>query len=214
MNLFRILGDLSHLVSVLILLNAIIKARSISGISFKTQLLYSIVFMTRYIDLFFRYVSLYNTLMKVFFIGSSNYILYLMIFKHNYLKSQQPTFDEFKIEYLLIGSAITSLIFNYGYNFTEILWSFSIWLESVAIFPQLFMLQRTGEAELLTTHYIFALGIYRALYIPNWLWRYYMENHFDSIAVIAGIIQTLIYSDFFYIYYKKVIKGMNFKIPV
>ena len=84
------------------------------------------------------------------------------------------------------------------------LWAFSIWLESVAILPQLFMLQRTGEAETITTHYLFALGAYRALYIPNWLYRYFSaEKYFDPIAVVAGIIQTILYSDFFYIYYTK-----------
>lgn len=51
------------------------------------------------------------------------------------------------------------------------MWSFSIFLESVAILPQLFMLQRTGEAETITTHYLAALGVYRALYIPNWIYR-------------------------------------------
>jgi hypothetical protein len=34
------------------------------------------------------------------------------------------------------------------------------------------MLQRTGEAETITTHYLAALGAYRALYIPNWIFRY------------------------------------------
>lgn len=53
----------------------------------------------------------------------------------------------------------------------EILWAFSIYLEAVGILPQLFMLQRTGEAENITTHYLFALGAYRALYIPNWVYR-------------------------------------------
>ena len=83
------------------------------------------------------------------------------------------------------------------------LWAFSIWLESVAILPQLFMLQRTGEAETITTHYLFALGIYRALYIPNWIWRYFTESWFDTIPVIAGVIQTVLYADFFWIYYTK-----------
>jgi hypothetical protein len=87
----------------------------------------------------------------------------------------------------------------------QILWAFSIWLESVAILPQLFMLQRTGEAETITTHYLFALGAYRALYIPNWVYRYMFDSpaFYDPIAVIAGIIQTILYSDFFYIYYTK-----------
>ena len=83
------------------------------------------------------------------------------------------------------------------------LWAFSIWLESVAILPQLFMLQRTGEAETITTHYLFALGAYRALYIPNWMYRYFTEGHFDAHSVFAGIIQTILYSDFFWIYYTK-----------
>jgi len=53
----------------------------------------------------------------------------------------------------------------------EILWAFSIYLEAVGILPQLFMLSRTGEAENITTHYLFALGAYRALYVPNWVYR-------------------------------------------
>ena len=31
------------------------------------------------------------------------------------------------------------------------MWAFSIYLEAVAILPQLFILQRTGEAETITT---------------------------------------------------------------
>ena len=75
------------------------------------------------------------------------------------------------LPYLLGPSAVLALIFNYGYTVSEVLWSFSIFLESLAILPQLFMLQRTGEAETITTHYLFALGAYRALYIPNWIYR-------------------------------------------
>ena len=68
------------------------------------------------------------------------------------------------------------------------------------------MLQRTGEAETITTHYLFALGIYRALYIFNWIWRYFTDlpgHHLEPVAVLAGIVQTILYSDFFYIYYTK-----------
>lgn len=65
------------------------------------------------------------------------------------------------------------------------------------------MLQRTGEAETITTHYLFALGAYRAFYIPNWAYRYWSEKHSDPIAVVAGILQTILYSDFFWIYYTR-----------
>lgn len=79
MNIFRFLGDLSHLASIFILLHKIQQSRSCRGISFKTQGLYLVVFLTRYVDLLTGpYVSVYNTLMKLFFIGSTGYTLYLM----------------------------------------------------------------------------------------------------------------------------------------
>lgn len=215
MNLFRILADLSHLLSIFILLHTIETKKSVSGILFKTQVLYSVVFICRYLDLFFSYILLYNTLMKIFFIALLCYIVYLMVNKFHVLTNQQPSNDGFPVQYLVAGAAVMALIFTHLYHPVELLWSFSLWLESVAIFPQLFMLQKTGEADALTAHYIFALGLYRALYIPNWFWRYYVEhNKLDKIALAAGIIQTLVYSDFFYIYYQKVIRALKAELPV
>lgn len=85
----------------------------------------------------------------------------------------------------------------------QILWTFSIYLESVAIMPQLYMISKTGEAESITSHYLFALGLYRALYIANWVWRFYMEDFYDWIAIVAGCVQTALYCDFFYLYITK-----------
>jgi len=57
-----------------------------TGISFKTQALYVTVFITRYLDLFFpSQLSLYNIVMKVFFIGSSVYTLFLMKVRFRYV---------------------------------------------------------------------------------------------------------------------------------
>jgi len=211
MNLFRLLGDLSHLASIFILLHKITTTRSCRGLSFKTQALYAGVFITRYLDLIYRWVSLYNFFMKIFFIGSSVYILYLM--KVQFRPTHDPAIDTFRYEYLLGPCLVFSLIFNYHFTPTEILWSFSIFLESVAILPQLFMLQRTGEAETITTHYLAALGAYRALYIPNWIYRYYTEGVIDPIAVTAGLVQTGLYLDFFYVYFTRVLQGQRFELP-
>ncbi|EIW80520.1 ER lumen protein retaining receptor [Coniophora puteana RWD-64-598 SS2] len=211
MNLFRLLGDLSHLASIFILIHKIQTTRSCRGISFQTQALYVTVFVARYIDLFFRWISLYNFFMKIFFIASSVYILYLM--KYRYRPTHDPSIDTFKVEYLVGPAVVLSLIFNYKFEFTEILWTFSIYLEAVAILPQLFMLQRTGEAETITTHYLAALGAYRALYIPNWIYRYFTEDVVDPIAIVAGLVQTGLYLDFFYVYFTKVLQGQKFELP-
>ncbi|RSL64283.1 hypothetical protein CEP54_004785 [Fusarium duplospermum] len=202
LNVFRIAADFSHLGSIFILLHKMVQLNSCSGISFKSQALYMFVYVTRYLDIFST-DSIYNFVFKLLFLGSQGYIIYLMT--NAYKPTNDPNVDTFRVQYLLAGAAVLAIAFPYYYTFSEILWAFSIWLEA-----------RTGEAETITTHYLFALGSYRALYIPNWIYRYFSEpNHkVDYIAIIAGIIQTVLYSDFFYIYYTKVMKGKKFKLPV
>jgi len=211
MNLFRLVGDLAHLASIFILLHRMQVSRSCRGISFKTQALYATVFITRYLDLFTSWVSLYNFIMKIFFIGSSCYILFLM--RTKFRPTNDPAIDTFKVEYLAGPAFVAALIFHYKFTLMEILWSFSIFLEAVAILPQLFMLQRTGEADTIDTHYLAALGAYRALYIPNWIYRYWSDGSVDPIAVTAGLVQTGLYLDFFYVYFTRVLQGQKFELP-
>ncbi|KAK7816336.1 hypothetical protein U0070_020851 [Myodes glareolus] len=74
---------------------------------------------------------------------------------------------------------------NHDVSPLEFLWTFSIYPESVAILPQLFMISKTGEVETITTHYLFFLGLFCALYLVHWNWRFCVEGFFDLIAVVA-----------------------------
>ncbi|KAL2911821.1 endoplasmic reticulum retention protein [Polyrhizophydium stewartii] len=214
MNIFQIAADLLHLGSILILLLKIYTTRSAAGISFKTQLLYSIVFLTRYEDLFMlHFKSIYLTVMKLFFITTSVLVLYLM--KVRFKASWDPALDTFRIEFLLIPCLVLAVLVHPAGNiYVEIPWAFSIFLEAVASLPQLFQLSRTGEAETITAHYMFALGGYRFLYIFNWAYKYMTDpNWHDWISVAAGVVQTIIYIDFFYVYFTKVMRGKKFRLP-
>ncbi|KAI1291832.1 ER lumen protein-retaining receptor [Halotydeus destructor] len=211
MNIFRLLGDVAHLVAIIILLLKIWKTRSCSGISGKSQILFTVVYVSRYLDLFTNFISLYNSVMKIVFIGASGATLYLIYakFKATYDRNH----DTFRIEFLLLPVALLSLIVNHEFTIFEVLWTFSIYLEAVAILPQLFLVSKTGEAETITSHYLFALGSYRALYLLNWVYRYYSEGFYDLIAIVAGVVQTVLYCDFFYLYVTRVIKGRSLKLP-
>lgn len=211
MNIFRLAGDLSHLLAIIILLIKIWKTRSCAGISGKSQILFAIVYLTRYLDLFTTFISFYNTFMKMIFLVSSFGTLYLMYLK--FRATYDHNHDSFRIEFLLVPCAILALLINHDFSVMEVLWTFSIYLESVAILPQLFLVSKTGEAESITSHYLFALGSYRALYILNWIYRYVVESHYDLIAIFAGIIQTILYCDFFYLYITKVLKGKKLQLP-
>lgn len=211
MNIFRLIGDLSHLAAIIILLLKIWKSRSCAGLSGKSQIMFAMVYTTRYLDLFTTFVSLYNSVMKVIFVVSSYVTVYLMYSK--FKATYDGNHDTFRVEFLVTPVAGLAVLINHELSFLEILWTFSIYLESVAILPQLFMISKTGEAETITSHYLFALGIYRALYILNWVYRYYTESFFDLIAVVAGCVQTVLYCDFFYLYITKVWKGKRLTIP-
>jgi len=91
----------------------------------------------------------------------------------------------------------------------QYLWEISIYLEAVAIVPQLIVLQRYREVENLTGHYVFLLGAYRALYIVNWVYRSYHETYYKHnwVVYICGIIQTCLYVDFFYYYVQRCVRG-------
>ncbi|ELU09888.1 hypothetical protein CAPTEDRAFT_160167 [Capitella teleta] len=211
MNVFRLTGDIAHLLAIILLLMKIWKTRSCAGVSGKSQMMFALVFTTRYLDLITNFISLYNTTMKMIFIASSYGTLYLMFLK--FRATYDSNHDTFRMEFLVVPVAGLSFLVNHDFSPLEILWTFSIYLESVAILPQLFMISKTGEAETITSHYLFALGSYRALYILNWVYRFYFEGFFDLIAVVAGCVQTVLYCDFFYLYITKVWKGKKLTLP-
>ncbi|MBZ3872487.1 ER lumen protein-retaining receptor 3 [Sciurus carolinensis] len=201
MNVFRILGDLSHLLAMILLLGKIWRSKCCTGISGKSQILFALVFTTRYLDLFTNFISIYNTVMKVVFLLCAYVTVYMIYGK--FRKTFDIENDTFRLEFLLVPVIGLSFLENYSFTPLEILWTFSIYLESVAILPQLFMISKTGEAETITTHYLFFLGLYRALYLANWIRRYQTENFYDQIAVVSGVVQTIFYCDFFYLYVTK-----------
>ncbi|XP_015519583.1 ER lumen protein-retaining receptor [Neodiprion pinetum] len=211
MNIFRLLGDLSHLLAIIVLLLKIWKTRSCAGISGKSQILFAIVYTSRYLDLVTTYISAYNTFMKLIFVVAAYATVYLMYIK--FKATYDHNHDTFRMEFLVIPSLILALLINHELTVLEVLWTFSIYLESVAILPQLFLVSKTGEAESITSHYLFALGSYRGLYLLNWVYRYYAEDHYDLIAIVAGLVQTVLYCDFFYLYITKVLKGKKLQLP-
>ena len=116
--------------------------KSCSGISFKSQALYWIVYITRYLgesaasaesdylrvqrlisagtDIFWTLTTgtVYNTTFKLLFIAASSYTLYLML--NDYKPTHDPNLDTFRVQYLFSGSAILAILFPYHYQITEV----------------------------------------------------------------------------------------------
>ncbi|KNH03668.1 ER lumen retaining receptor protein [Perkinsela sp. CCAP 1560/4] len=207
MNGFRLIGDMLHLLAIFILLTKMIRFRTAAGISLKTQFLYAVVFTARYTDLFTSFVSYYNSLMKIVYILTSYHICYLMHCRFPWNVTYDKSSDSFGLKYPIIGCFVLALMFHRHarHEWQEILWTFSEYLEAIAIIPQIYMLENTEKYEALTSHYIFALGAYRVFYVLNWVYRYFAQGYVSVVSWIAGGIQTALYVDFFYQYMRQVV---------
>lgn len=211
MNVFRFSADMMHLLSIFLLLFKITKSKTVEGISLKTQELYLLVFVTRYLDLIFYSHSfspldIYNSIMKIVFISASAAVIYYFRMKEPWKTTYRANEDSYlHIRFAIAPCAVLALIINSEFTIIEILWTFSIYLEAIAILPQLILIQRYGNVENLTANFIFTLGAYRALYVINWVDRWLSEENYLSskihwITWLSGLVQTALYCDFFYYY--------------
>eukprot|EP00979_Chaetoceros_neogracilis_P007933 scaffold1725_cov267-Chaetoceros_neogracile.AAC.8 len=221
MNMFRLAGDMSHVFSIIVLLLRLRVVKNAAGISVRTQELFLLVFVTRYLDLFTTFYSIYNSCMKILYIFTTALVIYTIKIKEPIASTYDKAQDSFLHWKFAVAPAVVVAIIthlfqtSFAINPMDLLWTFSIYLESIAILPQLIVLQRYREVENLTGNYVFFMGSYRFLYILNWIYRSYHEPYYQHHYVVyfCGVLQTLLYVDFFYYYVKSKAKGGKFTLP-
>lgn len=114
-NIFRMAGDLLHVAAILLLWQKIHKTRSCAGLSLKSQLLFFIVYVARYLDLFifvFHRIDLkhlYNFAMKCLFIGSQAAVLYYMWYR--YRPTYNAKLDTVRMEYIVLPCLLLAFFF-------------------------------------------------------------------------------------------------------
>ena len=123
MNVFRIIGDLSHYAAIITIFLKIVTSQSCKGVSGKTQILYLLVFTFRYIDILFNFISWYNTIIKIMLILSSVTNIYLVLVR--YKATISSDLDSVRIEFLILAAALLALIINHEFSLLEIAWTFS-----------------------------------------------------------------------------------------
>ncbi|GAA5879962.1 hypothetical protein JCM16303_004415 [Sporobolomyces ruberrimus] len=215
-NVFRFLGDVSHLFAVSFLIYKIHSQRSVRGLSFTSQLLYLMVYATRYFDTLWYTTGTYNTAGKIAWFGAlenenpkSSFVpadLLRCLMSLSQISTHDIGLDSIRIEHLAGPCLVLAFFFNYILSPTEVLWSFSIYLEAVAILPQMFLshkLRDEGTSEDTFVSYLSAMGIYRALYLLNWAPRWTREDYLDPIALCGGLVQTGLYIRFFALYFSR-----------
>ncbi|ONM19336.1 ER lumen protein retaining receptor [Zea mays] len=96
--------------------------------------------------------------MKLVFLASSFSIVWYMKRHKIVRRTYDKDHDTFRHYVLVLPCLLLALLINEKFTFREVMWAFSIYLEAVAIFPQLVLLQRTRNIDNLTGQYVFFLG--------------------------------------------------------
>mmetsp|Transcript_20153 Transcript_20153/g.56127 ORF Transcript_20153/g.56127 Transcript_20153/m.56127 type:complete len:291 (-) Transcript_20153:942-1814(-) len=222
MNVYRGLGDLSRMVGTIIFFLMAWKGNT-SAISRKSQELYLMVSITRYLDLFYTFYSMYNALMKILYISLGAATVACLYFKEPGCSTYNAAQDSVQhwlhivVPCIFIAVAYKSQDPRGFYpleDTTELMWTFSVVLESVAMLPQLLMVRRSFQngrkyhcvvRDAICVP-LFLFGIYRFLYLLNWGYRAmtepsfaFMLSHTRLVLTVSAFVQVLIYSEFFYI---------------
>lgn len=95
-----------------------VKKHFVLGISGKSQILFALVYTTRYLDLLTTYVSLYNSFMKLVFIVTSYATIYLIYLR--FKATYDHNHDTFRIEFLVLPAFILALLINHDFTVLEV----------------------------------------------------------------------------------------------
>jgi ER lumen protein retaining receptor len=152
-------------------------------------------------------LSYWNFVLKNFYIWSSLYILLLQLRVYPRTREREKAWQLgiFAAGGSLLAAPLITPIFR-KFTFIEVLYTFSLILESVCILPQLLLLRQTTVPTVITSFYLLTLGSYRFFYILNWIYKVakpHPNSQLNPVSVIFGIVQTALYVDFAWVYWTR-----------
>lgn len=165
----------------------------------------------------FNHISEYLSFFIVIF------LLYLIIFKYN--ETSDIILDRrLPFYYLCIPAFLISIPFKpYVFRnwFVDLIWIYSIFLESISIYPQINLFSsKKGHIEYFTSNYLALQGISTIFGLIYWFKSYFIFNDRRSLLLgeysgylimICEIIKIFILCYYLYLYFKSIINTRNHK---
>jgi len=215
------------------------KSQRATGVSIKTLQLYVIVFFFRLTSIirhegYLPYDKsgdwLYHFVEGMSLVLASLALYACMVpFKHTY-QAELDKFGELLVPpgtgavYLAAPILLLAIIVHPNLNadfISDTAWTYAMYLESAALLPQLYMFQKqsSGVVELLTAHFVFALGFGRVMEFLFWIYSYHeLADASGSklpgyLALFSLAVQIIMMLDFFWYYYLAVKNATPLVLP-
>lgn len=230
-----VLSSIAQMASFLIICLKVYSSESCSGLSLNTLICYLIILVSRlsstifysgYLpsddagDWFYQLCEVFSLiliLINIFFITRA--------YKDT---SESENDDSIDYKYLAIPALILGLLIHTHLNnniLTDVAWSFSMYLEGAAIFPQLHLFrQKSGNIESFTSHYVSLQGLSRLFTLMFWWYTYdelndendesfsFFHTYTGYFIIASQILQLILMLDFYYYYFKALFKGEKMSI--
>jgi len=156
-------------------------------------------------------------------VGSLAMVVFLLyqvvvVHRHTYQFNQ----DTFEVRNLVVGALVLASILHPDMNHRPLfdsLWMAGLFLDSISMFPQLWLITKNGGAvEALTSHHIATMVCSRSVAFIFWYlaradvvttpWIIEGVNHGAWAILAAYGVQFILLSDFAYYYLKACLSGM------
>lgn len=101
------------------------------------------------------------------------------------------------MELLILPCLVLGCLADNSFGLVEVLYAFSMYLEAVAILPQVHMANQLKRVEPVVRNYIAVLSVYKLCHVAD-VWSHFnWDSPFKRIAVAGACIQLMFYLDFF-----------------
>nr|GMD12254.1 putative ER lumen protein-retaining receptor C28H8.4 [Ipomoea batatas]GMD15660.1 putative ER lumen protein-retaining receptor C28H8.4 [Ipomoea batatas] len=217
-NHFFVAAEAIHFTGILVLIYKLIRKKTCSGLSLRTQEITALYLAIRLYCSFIMEADIHTVLDFVTLV-STLWVMYMIRFKLKF--TYMAGMDSTPIYYIIVPASILAVFVHPHTSHLQIhrmLWAFCVYLESVAVLPQLRMMQKAKMIEPFTAHYVFALGIARFLELAHWIIQVYESGGkylylagrgylWIPAVFVSEMVQSFILADFCYYYVKSAMRG-------
>jgi ER lumen protein retaining receptor len=147
-------------------------------------------------------------------------LIYMLTSSHKDTTDRDKDSIDFK--YLIVPTFFLALLIHPSLNknfITDILWTTSMYLEAVAIFPQLHLFKsKGGNIETYTSHYVALQGLSRLFSLVFW-WDTFnelneysheglslMQTYVGYVVMLSQVVQLLLMVEYYWYYFKSIWK--------
>lgn len=194
-NIFRLVGDGMHLAGMVLGLLAVLATGTVECFSRKTQVLYQLVYVSRYLDVFVDSQVMYLLCFKIAFnLITATMLLLFARLHHTY----DAGADSCNLLALVAPALVLAHAASTGSGFCEEMWTLSELLEPVALVPQYILCYRAAKVRPVVVLYVLAVGGYRLLYVCNWIYKrtQWHSAYRDYTSWFGGAIECVLFIDF------------------